>query len=103
MKLKESKISIVIFILLLIWIVWLAINWSNRRAEQMYKTLTLEGVIDFLATNFREVSITTRNLWVITYTINVEIPYWVLNLTEDSKKEAIEKLLEYLLDNNLLK
>ena len=86
---------------------WDLLSWFYAKKEYnqiVYKTLTLEEAIDFLPTYIlkhkrakKYFQIYRNKDW---YNIWYEFIHW-----EFSKKtllEAIEKMIEYLLDNNLL-
>ena len=67
-----------------------------------YKTLTLEEAIEFLK-QFWELKIILTNYRCNIYLIWNKLIKWEnIHISTDTNLEAIEKMLEYLLNNNLL-
>ena len=83
---------------------WKIVIW-----ESDYKTLTLEEAIEVLPNNFSldnywyHLQMGKKYIWYfknVTYCLNSKNP--IQEFTWNTLLEAIEKMLEYLLDNNLL-
>lgn len=69
-----------------------------------YKTLTLEEAIDFLPATINRKSIGINKRWGV-YNVEYIENYYDMDCYSATWKtllEAIEKMIEYLLDNNLL-
>jgi len=72
-----------------------------------FKTLTLEEAIEFLTDNMWKTSIETLKVWQYTddkhYRVSCNKYEWIIyNWDWKTLLQAIEKMLECLLDNNLL-
>lgn len=84
------------------YVLWTEINQSTFYPKwKKYKTLTLEEAIEFLVNKW-------SRLWIMMYEYpkikwvwkNIVNPFDVISYISDIKN--IEKMIEYLIDNNLL-